>query len=168
MIILKGANTIPDNELLVALKKYQKCNNLYYRNMSCFQQFVQVTHLFGDLLFEPDGTLAVKDDNETGQAEAAATVATAAAGAEAAAEDLQNGQRPTEAEVAANKFNGEEEPKPQAMENEAETREPPMEDSENKAASFSDPDKSKRMSCKAFRARTSNICQLLNRNSKRQ
>ncbi|XP_030238474.1 uncharacterized protein LOC115561958 [Drosophila navojoa] len=84
MLILKGANTIPDNELLLALKKYQKCNNIYYRNMCCFQQFVQVTHLFGGLLFEPDGTLAVKDDNETKEAEteAAAVEAVAAAAAE--------------------------------------------------------------------------------------
>jgi len=59
MIILKSLGTIPERQLLLALKKYQKCNNLHYGNMACFQQFVEVTHLFGDMLFEVDGTLSV-------------------------------------------------------------------------------------------------------------
>ncbi|KAM8706465.1 hypothetical protein ACLKA7_010695 [Drosophila subpalustris] len=61
MIILKSLGTIPEWQLLLALKKYQKCNNLHYCNMACFQQFVEVTNLFGELLFEVDGTLAVDE-----------------------------------------------------------------------------------------------------------
>lgn len=65
MIILKSLGTIPERQLLLALKKYQKCNNLHYGNMACFQQFVEVTNLFGEMLFEVDGTLAV--DTKEGQ-----------------------------------------------------------------------------------------------------
>lgn len=59
MIILKSLGTVPERQLLLALQKYQRCNNLHYGNMACFQQFVEVTNLFGEMLFEVDGTLAV-------------------------------------------------------------------------------------------------------------
>ncbi|XP_030559357.1 uncharacterized protein LOC115761655 [Drosophila novamexicana] len=64
MVILKSAGTVSDKELLQSLKKYQVYNNLHYRNMACFQQFVEVTHLFGEPLFEADGTLAISDNDE--------------------------------------------------------------------------------------------------------
>ncbi|XP_064550961.1 uncharacterized protein LOC135437061 isoform X2 [Drosophila montana] len=64
MVILKSAGTVSDQKLLLSLKKYQVYNNLHYRNMACFQQFVEVTHLFGEPLFEADGTLAISDDDE--------------------------------------------------------------------------------------------------------
>lgn len=57
--ILKSLGTLPDLQLLMTLKKYQEYNKLGYDNMECFQEFVQVTNLFGDILFEPDGTLIV-------------------------------------------------------------------------------------------------------------
>ncbi|KAH8310948.1 hypothetical protein KR044_003532, partial [Drosophila immigrans] len=59
MIILKSLGSIPDKQLLLALKKYQKCNNLHYCNMACFQEFVGVVSIFGHMLFEADGTLAL-------------------------------------------------------------------------------------------------------------
>ncbi|XP_068155968.1 kelch-like protein 6 [Drosophila tropicalis] len=58
--ILKEQQIVSDEDLLKALKKYQISNNLRYNNMEVFQQFVEVTQLFGEVLFEIDGTLAVK------------------------------------------------------------------------------------------------------------
>ncbi|KAH8407064.1 hypothetical protein KR222_005577, partial [Zaprionus bogoriensis] len=60
--ILKSLGTIPDSQLLLALKKYQNCNNLRYGNMSCFQEFAQVTNMFSDVLFDVDGTLIIKEE----------------------------------------------------------------------------------------------------------
>ncbi|KAH8381343.1 hypothetical protein KR093_002996, partial [Drosophila rubida] len=62
MIILKSLGSIPEQQLLCALKKYQKCNKLNYGNMACFQQFVGVVNIFGDMMFEADGTLSVNDN----------------------------------------------------------------------------------------------------------
>ncbi|XP_034117620.1 kelch-like protein 40 [Drosophila albomicans] len=61
MLILKSLGSIPDKQLLCALKKYQKCNNLHYSNMACFQEFVGVVNIFGQMLFEADGTLSLVD-----------------------------------------------------------------------------------------------------------
>lgn len=63
--ILRSLGTVPDNQLLLALKKYQNCNNVRYGNMQCFQEFVEVTNMFGDMLFEPDGTLIVPEEDES-------------------------------------------------------------------------------------------------------
>lgn len=65
--ILKSLGSMPDKELQLALKKYQNFNNLRYGNMQCFQEFVEVTNLFGDMLFEPDGTLIVEEYDEIDQ-----------------------------------------------------------------------------------------------------
>ncbi|EDV94484.1 uncharacterized protein LOC6567675 [Drosophila grimshawi] len=61
MVILKTTGIIPDKELLLALKKYQFHNELRYENMVCFQQFVEVTHQFDNVMFEADGTLVISD-----------------------------------------------------------------------------------------------------------
>lgn len=63
--ILKSLGTLPDLQLLMTLKKYQEHNKLGYDNMECFHEFVQVTNIFGDVLFEPDGTLIVNKPEET-------------------------------------------------------------------------------------------------------
>lgn len=63
-IILKSLGTLPDLQLLLTLKKYQEYNKLGYDNMECFQEFVQVTNLFGNILFEPDGTLIVNQPED--------------------------------------------------------------------------------------------------------
>lgn len=62
--ILRSLGTVPDNQLLMALKKYQNCNNVGYGNMQCFLEFVEVTNMFGDMLFEPDGTLIVIEEHD--------------------------------------------------------------------------------------------------------
>ncbi|EDW82941.1 uncharacterized protein Dwil_GK22575 [Drosophila willistoni] len=58
--ILKDKQIVSDEDLLEALKKYQISNNLRYNNMEKFQEFVEITQLFDEVLFEIDGTLAVK------------------------------------------------------------------------------------------------------------
>ncbi|ALC47266.1 CG14260, partial [Drosophila busckii] len=67
MVILRAVKTIPDRELLLALKKYQSYNNLRYENMVCFRQFVEVANLFGETLFGTDGTLSI-DGKDTDNA----------------------------------------------------------------------------------------------------
>ncbi|XP_030371119.1 uncharacterized protein LOC115621572 [Scaptodrosophila lebanonensis] len=65
MTILKTKTEMTDKELVSALRKYQVCNRIRYNDMEKFQQFVEVTHLFGDLLFEVDGTLAPETEAVT-------------------------------------------------------------------------------------------------------
>ncbi|XP_043653316.1 uncharacterized protein LOC122620085 isoform X2 [Drosophila teissieri] len=61
MIILKQDGILSDHELLTSLKNYQEVNNLRYENMEHFQQFVEVTQLFGHVLFEVDGTMVLRE-----------------------------------------------------------------------------------------------------------
>ncbi|EDW45230.1 GM10382 [Drosophila sechellia] len=64
MIILKKDGDLSDHELLTSLKNYQEVNNLRYENMEQFQQLVEVTQLFGHVLFEVDGTIVVPEEPE--------------------------------------------------------------------------------------------------------
>ncbi|XP_017041656.1 uncharacterized protein LOC108088409 isoform X2 [Drosophila ficusphila] len=64
MTILKKEQILSDLQLLTALQNYQEVNNLRYDNMEQFQLFVDVTHLFNDVLFEVDGTLVLPVEEE--------------------------------------------------------------------------------------------------------
>lgn len=64
MIILKKDGDLSDHELLTSLKNYQDVNNLRYEDMEQFQQLVEVTQLFGHVLFEVDGTIVVPEEEK--------------------------------------------------------------------------------------------------------
>ncbi|KAI8046179.1 uncharacterized protein LOC128251915 [Drosophila gunungcola] len=66
MVILKREGVLSDHQLLDSLRNYQEVNDIRYNNMEQFQQFVEVTQIFAnvlfELLFEVDGTLVLPED----------------------------------------------------------------------------------------------------------